>query len=74
MCKGCKIAGWTAYILAAIGAINWGLVAFLRFNVVYFLSNILGNFGLDRIIYALVALSGIYLLVIPFIKDCKICK
>ncbi|MBR1424786.1 DUF378 domain-containing protein [bacterium] len=49
-----------AYILIIIGAINWGLVGFFNFNLV---SLIFGEMTLlARIIYALVGLSGIFLL------------
>lgn len=46
--------------LTIIGAINWGLIGFLNFNLVDFL------FGeataLSRVIYGLVGLSGLYLI------------
>ena len=52
---------WVALILTAIGAINWGLVGLFNFNLV---AAIFGDLtALSRIIYVLVALSGIYLLV-----------
>ena len=42
------------------GAINWGLIGFFRFDLVAFL---FGNMSwLSRIIYALVGISGLYLL------------
>ena len=61
-----KIIDWTVAFLAAIGAINWGLVAFLRFNLVSYVDRLVGNVGLDKVIYAIVALSGLYLLVSLF--------
>lgn len=46
--------------LAIIGCINWGLIGFFRFDLVAF---IFGNMTLiSRIIYALVGLSGLYLI------------
>ena len=46
--------------LAIIGCINWGLVGFFRFDLVAF---IFGNMTwISRIIYALVGLSGLYLI------------
>ncbi|MEG0804939.1 MAG: DUF378 domain-containing protein [Lachnospiraceae bacterium] len=43
-----------------IGAINWGLIGFFRFDLVAFL---LGDMSwLSRIIYAIVGLSGLYLI------------
>jgi hypothetical protein len=55
-----KFLDYTALVITVIGAINWGLIGFLRFNLVSFL------FGdmtmLSRIIYALVGICGLYLL------------
>lgn len=51
---------YSALVIALIGAINWGLIGFFRFNLVSFL------FGdmtwISRIVYALVGISGLYLL------------
>ena len=47
-----------AFILTVIGAINWGLVGLLRFDLV---ATIFGEMTyLTRIIYALVGFSGIF--------------
>jgi uncharacterized protein len=52
---------WVAIVLAAIGAINWGLVGLFDFNLV---SALFGQMStLSRIIYVLVGLAGIYLVV-----------
>lgn len=49
-----------ALTIAIIGAINWGLIGFFGFDLVAF---IFGNMSwLSRIIYALVGISGIYLI------------
>ena len=54
-----KILDCTALTIAIIGAINWGLIGILRFDLVNFL---FGNMGmLSRIVYTLVGLSGLYL-------------
>ena len=54
------VLDYTALELTIVGAVNWGLIGFFRFNLVTFL------FGdmtwLSRIIYALVGISGLYLL------------
>ena len=51
---------YTALIVTIIGAINWGLIGFFRFDLVAFL------FGdmtlLSRIVYAVVGLCGLYLI------------
>ena len=47
---------YTLLTLVIIGAINWGLIGFFRFDLVAFL---FGNMSwLSRIIYALVGISG----------------
>lgn len=55
-----KILDYTALTLTIIGAVNWGLIGFFRFNLVTFL------FGdmtwISRIVYALVGICGLYLL------------
>lgn len=53
-----------AIVLAAVGAVNWGLVAIAEFDLV---ATIVGkDFGqtnvLSRVIYGLVGLSGLWLL------------
>jgi hypothetical protein len=50
-----------ARILVIVGAINWGLVAFANLDLV---NAIFGSISaLETLVYALVALSGIYELV-----------
>ena len=60
---GGNIMKWLDYLLLAlgiIGCINWGLVGFFRFDLVAFL---FGDMSwLSRIIFALVGLSGLYML------------
>ncbi len=44
--------------LVIIGAINWGLIGFFRFDLV---NVIFGNMSiLSRIIYAVIGVSGLY--------------
>jgi uncharacterized membrane protein YuzA (DUF378 family) len=51
---------FTLLTLVIIGAINWGLIGFFRFDLVAF---IFGNMSwFSRIIYALVGLGGLYLI------------
>ena len=56
-----------ALILAIIGAVNWGLVGFARFDLVAWL------FGgqtasFSRIIYALVGLAGLWCITLLFTR------
>ena len=49
-----------ALTIAVIGAINWGLIGFFKFDLVAFL---FGNLTvLSRIIYAVVGICGLYLI------------
>ena len=46
--------------LIVIGAINWGLIGFFRFDLIAF---ILGNMTwVSRILYALVGIGGLYMI------------
>lgn len=47
-----------ALLLVIIGAVNWGLIGFFRFDLV---AAIFGDMtALSRIIYALVGIAGLY--------------
>ena len=48
----------TAVVLVIIGALNWGLVGTMRFNLV---AALFGDGVLSSIVYTLVGLSGAYL-------------
>lgn len=55
-----KTLDYIALILVIIGAINWGLIGFLGFDLV---KVIFGDMTvLSRIIYALVGIAGLYAL------------
>lgn len=51
---------YIALLIAIIGAVNWGLIGFFRFDLVAFLFGEMSLFS--RIVYALVGLCGLYLL------------
>ncbi len=52
-----KLISKIALVLIIIGAINWGLIGFFKFNLV---EAIFGSMTiLTRIIYALVGISGL---------------
>lgn len=61
-----EIIDWLALILVFVGGLNWGLYGFMNMNLVEML------FGsmpiLAQIVYALVALSAIYLLAMKVMK------
>lgn len=51
---------YTALTLVIVGAVNWGLIGIFKLDLV---NLIFGNMTwISRIIYALVGLSGVYLL------------
>lgn len=56
-----------ALILIIIGAINWGLIGFFKFNLV---DAIFGELSaISRIIYALVGISGLWGIKLIFDKN-----
>jgi uncharacterized protein len=58
----------TAMVLVLIGAINWGLIGVFDLNLV---NNLLGQWEVvERVIYILVGLAGVFLTV----KKCMTCK
>ena len=55
-----KVIDYIALTIAIIGAVNWGLIGFFRFDLVAFL---VGSMTLlSRIIYAVVGICGLYLI------------
>lgn len=55
-----KAFDYTALTLTIIGAINWGLIGFFKFDLVSFL---FGNMSLlSRLVYAIVGICGLYLI------------
>lgn len=51
---------YTALIIAIVGAVNWGLIALFRFDLV---AVIFGNMSwVSRIVYGLVGICGLYLI------------
>lgn len=53
---------WLALVLVLVGALNWGLVGILEFDLV---ATLFGEMSyLTRIIYSLVGLAALYVTVI----------
>ena len=62
-----KIIDKIALVLIIIGAINWGLVGVLKFNLV---DTLFGTMSiLSRIIYTLVGISGLWGIKLLFDND-----
>ncbi len=65
-----KILHMVAFLLTVVGAVNWGLVGLLEFNLV---TAVVGSIaGAEKVVYILVGASAVYLLV-THKKDCKVC-
>lgn len=54
-----KPLDFTILTLVIIGAINWGLIGFFKFDLVATLFGGMDSF-VSRVVYALVGLSGLY--------------
>lgn len=67
MCK-LNLLDKLSFILVIIGAINWGLIGLLNFNLVTLFS--FGTTIIPRLIYIIIAISGINLITLIF--RCKI--
>ena len=53
---------YTLLTLVIIGAINWGLIGFFRFDLI---ASLFGQLSaISRIIYAIVGIAGIYSLIL----------
>ena len=66
----CNFLKPIALFLSSIGAINWGLIAALNFNLVEFLFS---SYPLIvKIIYGLVGLSGVYALCPAWKMSCSV--
>lgn len=64
-----KILHMVSFTLVVVGAINWGLVGLLQFNLV---NKVLGATGLENIVYILVGAAGV-VLALTHMQDCKAC-
>ncbi len=53
-----KALDYIALIIVIIGAVNWGLIGFLGFDLVAFLFGSMSI--LSRIVYSLVGICGLY--------------
>ena len=67
MNKFMKIVDKIALTLIIIGAINWGLIGFFKFDLVATLFGEMSAFS--RIIYALVGISGLWGIKLLLVDD-----
>ncbi len=61
------LLSWIAFFLSTIGAMNWGLEKFFRFNLVEYISNSIKVDYLKEAIYGIISLSGLYAMIALFI-------
>ena len=57
---------WVTTLIAAFGAINVGLNEFFGFDIVRFVDAKVPLQSLSRILYAIIAVSGVYVLLSSF--------
>lgn len=65
-----KALHMVSFTLVIVGAINWGLVGLLDFNLV---TAIFGALGVEKLVYILVGAAGV-VLAATHMQDCKICS
>lgn len=66
-----KALHMVAFILAMVGAVNWGLVGLFSFNLV---TTLVGSWPtVERVVYILVGVSAVWIFV-THKADCKICS
>jgi len=68
----CKVGCFLGQLTTAVGAINWGLVAFWDYNLVDHVDKLTGDIGVGKGIYGFIALCGILSLLSVF-ASCKTC-
>lgn len=62
-----KIIDKIALVLVIVGALNWGLIALFKFDLV---AALFGNMSvLSRIVYGLVGISGLWTIKLLFDND-----
>jgi len=60
-----SVVDWIALVLVIIGALNWGLVGLMNFNLV---TTLFGNGIVTKIVYDLVGLAALYSIYFLFKK------
>jgi uncharacterized protein len=59
-----------AFVLAMVGAVNWGLIGLFNLNIVEW---VLGTSMLTQLVYILVGASAVYLF-FTHSQDCRTCN
>lgn len=58
---------WIAQFLSALGAINWGLTAFFKLNLVEYICGMVKVDYLKEALYGTIAVCGFYMLLRLFV-------
>ena len=61
-----NVLTWFAHFISALGAMNWGLATFFKFDCIEYLTGMSKIDYLRESAYGLVALSGFYALISLF--------
>ena len=69
--KSLSKPGCLSLLISVVGALNWGLVGLLNFNLIAYLFN--GHAHLIKVTYILVGISGLYAAYSLF-AGCSSCK
>lgn len=66
-----KALHMVSFVLVVVGALNWGLVGLMDYNLV---ESLLGaGSGVTQLVYVLVGAGALYL-VLTHKNDCKVCS
>jgi uncharacterized membrane protein YuzA (DUF378 family) len=67
--KKLSVIDWIALILVLVGALNWGLIGFFKWDLV---AAIFGDMSsVTRVIYALVGIAALWVVVLTLPKAMK---
>ncbi|MBI2430846.1 MAG: DUF378 domain-containing protein [Candidatus Levybacteria bacterium] len=66
-----KALHMASFTLVVVGALNWGLVGLLDFDLVKIVFGSIA--GVDKLVYILVGAAGV-VLIATHMQDCKICS
>jgi uncharacterized membrane protein YuzA (DUF378 family) len=63
-----SVLDWVAWVLAVVGALNWGLIGVANYNLV---TAIFGFGAVTQVVYILVGVAGLYLVWMAYAKKKK---
>lgn len=54
---------WIALLISSLGSINWGLVKFLKFDIVEYVANLVKLDYLKEALYIAISVAGLFALI-----------